>query len=123
MKRFPVIRNFFYPAALVLIFVLLTVLMIPKGCVFGSHMDWLSQHAALAETIRNACLEQQYSSSGLAQSGRRSKRLSVLLLWFSETGYPDRMSVSADSHGLGPDRLYALCRHDVSTSVLFLAEI
>lgn len=58
MKRFPVIRNFFYPAALVLIFVLLTVLMIPKGCVFGSHMDWLSQHAALAETIRNACLEQ-----------------------------------------------------------------
>ena len=58
MKRSPVIRNCFYLAALILIFAALTVLMIPEDCVFGSHMDWLSQHAALAETIRDACLEQ-----------------------------------------------------------------
>lgn len=58
MKHSPVIRNCFYLAALILIFAALTVLMIPEDCVFGSHMDWLSQHAALAETIRDACLEQ-----------------------------------------------------------------
>lgn len=44
--------------ALVLLFAVLIILMIPKGAVFGSHTDWLSQHVTLAETIRNACLEQ-----------------------------------------------------------------
>ena len=31
---------------------------LPNGMVYGSNMDWLSQHAALAETIRDACREQ-----------------------------------------------------------------
>ena len=48
-----------FPAALILLFILLIVLSIPEGCIFGSHTDWLSQHAALAETIRDACLEQK----------------------------------------------------------------
>ena len=37
----------------------LLFLTLPKGMVYGSNMDWLSQHAALAETIRDACREQQ----------------------------------------------------------------
>lgn len=43
---------------LTLIFIILITLSVPAGAVFGSHTDWLSQHATLAETIRNACLEQ-----------------------------------------------------------------
>ena len=37
----------------------LLFLALPKGMVYGSNMDWLSQHAALAETIRDACRAQQ----------------------------------------------------------------
>lgn len=37
----------------------LLFLTLPKGMVYGSNMDWLSQHAALAETIRDACRAQQ----------------------------------------------------------------
>ena len=44
--------------ALILLFAVLIILMVPGGAVFGSHTDWLSQHVTLAETIRNACLEQ-----------------------------------------------------------------
>ena len=40
-----------------LVLVLLFVTL-PNGLVYGSNMDWLSQHAALAETIRDACREQ-----------------------------------------------------------------
>ena len=40
---------------LVLVLLFLTL---PNGMVYGSNMDWLSQHAALAETIRDACREQ-----------------------------------------------------------------
>ncbi len=36
----------------------LLFLTLPKGMVYGSNVDWLSQHAALAETIRDACREQ-----------------------------------------------------------------
>ena len=39
--------------------IVLLFLTLPKGMVYGSNMDWLSQHAALAETIRDACREQQ----------------------------------------------------------------
>lgn len=47
-----------YPLALIFLFVILITVIVPEGAVFGSHTDWLSQHAALAETIRGACLEQ-----------------------------------------------------------------
>lgn len=43
---------------LILLFSVLIILMVPTGCVFGSHTDWLNQHVTLAETIRRACLEQ-----------------------------------------------------------------
>lgn len=47
-----------YPLALIFLFVILIAVIVPAGAVFGSHTDWLSQHATLAETIRGACLEQ-----------------------------------------------------------------
>ena len=51
-------KKWFYPVSLILIFIMLTAAVIPDGYVYGSNTDWLSQHVTLAETIRNACLEQ-----------------------------------------------------------------
>ncbi len=51
-------KKWLYPASLILIFIILTAVIIPDGYIYGSNTDWLSQHATLAETIRNACLEQ-----------------------------------------------------------------
>lgn len=51
--------HWFFPLALTGLFVLLVRLSLPAGCVYGSNTDWLSQHTALAETIRTAMLEQK----------------------------------------------------------------
>ena len=51
-------KKWFYPASLIIIFIILTSVIIPAGCVYGSNTDWLSQHVTLAESIRAACLEQ-----------------------------------------------------------------
>lgn len=51
-------KKWLYPVSLILIFIILTIVIIPDGYVYGSNTDWLSQHVTLAETIRNACLEQ-----------------------------------------------------------------
>ena len=51
-------KKWFWPISLILIFIILTVAIIPSGYVYGSNTDWLSQHVTLAETIRNTCLEQ-----------------------------------------------------------------
>lgn len=51
-------KKWFYPASLIIIFIILTSVIIPAGCVYGSNTDWLSQHVTLAESIRTACLEQ-----------------------------------------------------------------
>ena len=51
-------KKWFYPVFLILLFIILVTAVIPAGCVYGSNTDWLSQHVTLAETIRNACLEQ-----------------------------------------------------------------
>ena len=51
-------KKWFYPVSLILIFIILTIAVIPEGYVYGSNTDWLSQHVTLAETIRNTCLEQ-----------------------------------------------------------------
>ena len=51
-------KKWMYPLSLIFLFSILTAMIVPEGAVFGSHTDWLSQHAALAETIRDACLEQ-----------------------------------------------------------------
>lgn len=40
-------------------FVLLITGITPQGHLYGSMTDWLSQHVALAETIRSACVEQK----------------------------------------------------------------
>ena len=49
-------KKWFYPASLIIIFIILTSVIIPAGCVYGSNTDWLSQHVTLAESIRTACL-------------------------------------------------------------------
>lgn len=51
-------KKFFPYAFLSLLYGALVVWVVPKGYVFGSQIDWLSQHVALAETIRTACLSQ-----------------------------------------------------------------
>lgn len=51
-------KKWIYPLALIFLFFILIAISVPEGAVFGSNTDWLSQHAALAETIRGACLEQ-----------------------------------------------------------------
>lgn len=45
--------------ALTGLFVIVIACQLPRGCVYGSTVDWLSQHVALAETIRNACMNQK----------------------------------------------------------------
>lgn len=52
-------RKYLFIPALTVLFAVFILASIPKGAVFGSHTDWLSQHVTLAETIRNACLEQR----------------------------------------------------------------
>lgn len=52
-------RKWIYPVLLTGLFALLIRLSLPAGCVYGSTTDWLSQHTALAETIRTAMLEQK----------------------------------------------------------------
>lgn len=51
-------KKWIYPLSLIFLFFILIILTVPEGAVFGSHTDWLSQHASLAGTIRDACLEQ-----------------------------------------------------------------
>lgn len=51
-------NKWFYPVILVLLFAVLILFVTPEDGVYGSTTDWFSQHVALAETIRNACLEQ-----------------------------------------------------------------
>ena len=51
-------RKWIYPVLLTGLFALLIHLSLPAGCVYGSTTDWLSQHTALAETIRTAMQEQ-----------------------------------------------------------------
>ena len=51
-------KKWFYPVSLILLFIILTIAVIPHGYVYGSNTDWLSQHVTLAETIRDTCLEQ-----------------------------------------------------------------
>lgn len=41
------------------LFVIMIACQLPRGCVYGSTVDWLSQHVALAETIRNACIDRK----------------------------------------------------------------
>ena len=52
-------KNLIYLTSLCFIFAAVTLLCLPDGCIFGSNTDWLSQHVSLAETIRNACVEQK----------------------------------------------------------------
>lgn len=52
-------KKWFFPALLAGLFIILVLLTIPRGCVYGSYTDWLSQHVQLAETIRNACIDQK----------------------------------------------------------------
>lgn len=51
-------KKYFFPCLLAGLFIIFILLILPDGCFYGSHTDWLSQHVQLAETIRSACLEQ-----------------------------------------------------------------
>ena len=46
-------KKLIYPAALILLFIILTTTILPADAVYGSNTDWFSQHAALAETVRH----------------------------------------------------------------------
>ena len=59
ISSFENIWTWLLPASLVVLLAALLLLVVPEGAVFGSHTDWLSQHASLAETIRDACLDQK----------------------------------------------------------------
>lgn len=39
-------KKLIYPAALILLFIILTTTILPADAVYGSNTDWLSQHAA-----------------------------------------------------------------------------
>lgn len=52
-------RHKFYLLLLTAVFFALIYLFIPENSVFGSNTDWMSQHAVLAETLRDACIEQK----------------------------------------------------------------
>ena len=51
-------KRWFFPLLLVICFGILIMMVMPGGVIYGSSTDWFSQHVALAETIRTACLEQ-----------------------------------------------------------------
>lgn len=59
-KKFETVlrSKYTYPFLLIVLFIFLILAVIPAGSVFGSNTDWLSQHVSLAETIRDACLDQ-----------------------------------------------------------------
>ena len=51
-------KHKYYLILLTALFFVLIYLFVPEGSVFGSNTDWMSQHATLAETMRDACLSQ-----------------------------------------------------------------
>ena len=51
-------KHKYYLLVLTAMFFVLIYLFVPEGSVFGSNTDWMSQHAELAETLRDACLSQ-----------------------------------------------------------------
>ena len=92
-------KKLIYPAALILLFIILTTTILPADAVYGSNTDWFSQHAALAETIRDACVEQH----------------TLLPDWI------DLGSGSSGSYGLHPDRLYACTLSRFRSFMLYVA--
>ena len=51
-------KHKYYLLVLTAMCCVLIYLFVPEGSVFGSNTDWMSQHAELAETLRDACLSQ-----------------------------------------------------------------
>ena len=51
-------KHKYYLILLTAVFFVLIYLFVPEGSVFGSNTDWMSQHATLAETLRDACRSQ-----------------------------------------------------------------
>lgn len=52
-------RKCFYPVTLIILGLVLIILTWKPGYLYGSEIDWYSQHIGLAETIRSACLAQK----------------------------------------------------------------
>ena len=97
----------------------LLFLTLPKGMVYGSNMDWLSQHAALAETIRDACRAQQTLLPQVLPLGGGTNGFE-----FSYYGFlrPDsyRMSAAGGPDVPDFDRIYVRWLSRVGAAVLFL---
>ena len=51
------LKKFRYPVLLTIISATLLLLSIPAGAVFGSEIDWLSQHVSIAEHFRQTFYE------------------------------------------------------------------
>ena len=75
-------KKLIYPAALILLFIILTTTILPADAVYGSNTDWLSQHAALAETIRDACVEQHTLLPDWIDLGSEAADISFLIMDF-----------------------------------------
>ena len=45
-------KKLIYPAALILLFIILTTTILPADAVYGSNTDWFSQHAAAWNSTR-----------------------------------------------------------------------
>ncbi len=58
MKNRNLCKNIGIPFLLAAVFALLPVLSWQKGYLYGSTIDWYSQHVKLAETIRDTCLSE-----------------------------------------------------------------
>lgn len=52
-------KRWIYPLLLAVAFLLTVKESVPSGSVYGSTVDWFSQHEALAETIRAECIAQK----------------------------------------------------------------
>lgn len=96
--------NHIIPAVLSVVWCGVLFFSVPKGAIYGSNTDWLPQHVALAETIRQACLEQKTLLPQFLQLGGGSNGFA-----FAYYGY------------LRPDILIGCLLPEVSMTVILIA--
>ena len=113
-------KKLIYPAALILLFIILTTTILPADAVYGSNTDWFSQHAALAETIRDACVEQHASLPDWIDLGSGSSGYQFSYYGFLRPDILIGCLFPADSYGLHPDRLYAFILYPASVLLCYM---
>ena len=110
-------KKLIYPAALILLFIILTTTILPADAEYGLVFPACRSCGNDPWRLRGTA----HASSRLDRSRKRKQRISVFLLWIFKTWYSDRMSVSADSYGLHPDRLYACTLSRFRSFMLYVA--